>query len=121
MPIPPEPPFMMGHRMHQQHQKFRGMGPRRILIDDSDEEVKLLIMLPGIDKSSLKVRVNNEYLVYSASIKEDISKLMELEKFNGRVPLYDEVDSESVKAKYEDGILFVTLKKVETGNIVEIE
>jgi len=115
------PPFMRGHRMNQLHHKFRGMGPRRILIDDSDEEVKLLIMLPGIDKSSLKVRVNDEYLVYSASVKEDISKLMEMEKFNGRVPLYDKVDSESVKAKYEDGILFVTLKKVETGNVVEIE
>ncbi len=100
---------------------MRGGRIPRVLVDEKEDVLTLFISLPGIDKSSLKVRANSEFIIYSANLKEELAKASGTEKVDGRIPLMDEVNTESIKARYEDGILYLTLDKIETGETIEVE
>ncbi len=79
------------------------------------------IDLPGVDKNDINVSVEDDYLVVTAErkmkkeVKEDDYYLIESKfgKYYRTFYLSDDIDRDSIDAKYEDGRLIITFEKVE--------
>jgi HSP20 family protein len=78
------------------------------------------IDLPGVEKEDINVSVEGDYLIVTAErkmkkeLKEDDYYLLESRygKFYRTFYLSDDIDRDSIDAKYEDGRLIVTFEKV---------
>ena len=78
------------------------------------------IDLPGVDKKDINVSIEGDYLIVTAErkmkkeVKEDDYYLMESKfgKFYRAFYLSDDIDRDSIDAKYEDGRLIITFEKV---------
>ncbi len=79
------------------------------------------IDLPGVDKKDINVSVEDDYLVVTAErkmkkeVKENDYYLIESKfgKFYRTFYLSDDIDRDSIDAKYKDGRLTITFEKVE--------
>ena len=79
------------------------------------------IDLPGVDKKDINVSVEGDYLVVTAErkmkneVKEQDYYLVESKfgKFYRTFYLSDDIDRDSIDAKYENGRLTITFEKVE--------
>ena len=75
-------------------------------VEDHGRDLAVNLEMPGLKKDSLKVKVqNNKFLSISGRRKSDnrtVERAVELPGF---------VEENGAKAKYEDGILTVTLRK----------
>ncbi|UZE92444.1 MAG: Hsp20/alpha crystallin family protein [Methanosarcinales archaeon] len=80
---------------------------RRPIVDvfESDDEVKVVVEMPGIDKDDIKLDTSETSLDISAKTRD--------REYSERVALPARVDSNSAKANYKNGVLEVTLKRVE--------
>ena len=87
------------------------------IVDKKEKVVKLIAEMPGVEKSDVKVIVENKSVDLSATHNE--------KKYHVKVPLKNTVDENSAKASYKNGILEVTFKLVEEekpkGKMVEVE
>jgi len=80
------------------------------------------IDLPGVEKEDINVSVEGDYLIVTAErkmkneLKEDDYYLLESKygKFYRTFYLSDDIDRDSIDAKYEDGRLIITFEKVPT-------
>ncbi len=72
---------------------------------ESDDEIKVVAELPGVEKNNIKVTLNRNILTISA--KSDYKK------YFARIELPVDVDAHSAKATYKNGILSIVLKKIE--------
>ncbi len=80
------------------------------------------IDLPGVKKEDIHVTIEGNYLIVSAErkmkqeLKEDDYYLLESKygKFYRAFYLSDDIDRDSIDAKYEDGRLIITFEKVES-------
>ncbi|MEP7196685.1 MAG: Hsp20/alpha crystallin family protein [Saprospiraceae bacterium] len=87
-------------------------------IQKSKEEIVLLMSLPAYDRSEIEIKLENNELIISTNPKEDSSKFnhQEFKKTTlrrvFRIP--QSVIMDEIQAKFEAGILKVTLKKVQT-------
>ncbi len=89
-------------------------------ISETEDEVRLLAELPGIESKDLDVDVTEECIVLRGEKREERQSeeqgryLAErcYGRFERQVPLPAEVDAEKAKAKFKDGVLEVTLPKV---------
>jgi len=78
------------------------------------------IDLPGVEKEDINVSVEGDYLIVTAErkmkneLKEDDYYLLESKygKFYRTFYLSDDIDRDSIDAKYEDGRLIITFEKV---------
>ena len=79
-------------------------GEREPLVDviPSDEEIKVVAELPGVEKSDIQLNVSED----SMSISVDT----ETRKFRKDLDLPLNVDPDSANASYKNGVLEVTLK-----------
>lgn len=76
--------------------------------------------LPGVRKEDINVSVEDNYLIVSAErkmkeeVKEDDYYLMEsaFGKYTRSFYLPDDIDRESIDARYENGRLIITFEKV---------
>lgn len=108
---------------------FFRVGPREVSgrfipdVDIYETENSLVIEMeaPGLKKEDIKITVEDGILVISGEKKierdEKKKNYMVVErcfgKFERAFNLPDYVDSEKIKAKYEDGILTITIPKKE--------
>ena len=91
-----------------------------VQVESSDKENKVLIELPGVAKKDIGIEFKNGYLIVEANKEksdndqcENIT-YSELAKGNVKRSVYvGDVDFDQAKAELKDGILFVTLPKVE--------
>lgn len=94
-------------------------GGREPLTDviKEDKEVTVIAELPGIEKSDIDLTTRKE----SLTIKVDTDK----RKYFKKLPLPAEVDTDSAKASYKNGILEVRMKRKEqekpAGKKIRIE
>lgn len=101
-------------------------------IKETDDDYKLSIEMPGFKKDEIKVSLDNGYLTVSAEKaekeeegKEKSAKYLRREcRVSCQRSYYvgDEVQVDSVKAKYDNGMLELTVpkaapKKIETKSI----
>lgn len=94
-------------------------------ITENDKEYKIEFSAPGLNKNDFKVGVEDGVLFVSSEKEEE--KNVENERctrrefcrssFSRSFQLPDSVKTEEVKAKYEDGILLLTIPKKEEAKL----
>lgn len=104
-------------------------------VTENKKAFKVAVAAPGFKKDDFRIEVKNGYLNISAETKEE--KEDKDEKFTRREWKYasfqryfslpENVKSDAVAAKYEDGVLNITLPKKEvekeekTGKMVKVQ
>jgi len=86
------------------------------IVDEKEKVVKLIAEMPGVEKSDVKINVQDKIVDLSAEHDE--------KKYHVKVPLKHKVDENSAKASYKNGILELVFKLVEEkpkGKTVEVE
>lgn len=89
----------------------------KVMADVIENEGGYLVTadLPGVNKEDIKISFEKGYLTIEASRKnpENVKYYLNERPMHFKKTIYfnDELDGEEVKAKYENGILAVTLKK----------
>ncbi len=85
------------------------------IVDDKEKIVKLVAEMPGVEKKDVKIVVDGKIVNIDAELGD--------KKYHVKVPIKHEVDENSVKASYKNGILEVIFKLQEKpkGKTVEVE
>ena len=87
------------------------------IVDEKEKKVKLVAEMPGVDKSDVKIVVQDKLVDISAEHGE--------KKYHANVPIKYKVDENSAKASYKNGILELVFNLVEDekpkGKTVEVE
>ena len=104
-------------------------GIMRTDVEESDTSYELDIDLPGYKKENVKAELENGYLTINAETsqnndqKDEDGKYIRRERYYGtcsrRFYVGEEVNQEDIKAKFEDGILKVSVPKKEIKPVVE--
>jgi HSP20 family protein len=86
------------------------------IVDEKEKVVKLIVEMPGVEKTDVKIVVEDKTV--------DLSAEHDKKKYHVKVPLQQKVDENSAKASYKNGILELIFKLVEEkpkGKKVEVE
>ena len=86
------------------------------IVDEKEKVVKLIVEMPGVEKTDVKIVVDNKTVDLFAEHGE--------KKYHVKVPLKHKVDENSAKASYKNGILQIIFKQIaekQTGKKVEVE
>ncbi|NPA28442.1 MAG: Hsp20/alpha crystallin family protein [Epsilonproteobacteria bacterium] len=100
-----------------------------LIHDRKNDKYVIEIDLPGVRKEDINVTVEGDYLIVTAErkfqneVKEDDYYLLESKfgKFYRAFYLSDEIDRDSIEAKFEDGKLIITFEKVPSKKRKDIE
>ena len=88
-----------------------------IIVDEKEKVVKLIAEMPGVEKTDVKIVVENKIVDLSAGHDE--------KKYHVKIPVKHKVDENSAKASYKNGILQIVFKLLEEekpkGKKVEVE
>ena len=120
---------------------FRGFGrPEHVLygknasrmmktdVKETDEGYEVDVDLPGFKKDEIKLELNNGYLTISTEKSlekkdEKKGKVLRQERYSGTMQrsfyVGDSMTEEDIKAKYENGVLSLTLPKKEAKKVPE--
>ncbi|WP_030925873.1 Hsp20/alpha crystallin family protein [Streptosporangium amethystogenes] len=96
-------------------------------LSETDEAFVADIDLPGVKKDDIDVEVNDRELVVTAEIKEKEAagrlhrRMRRIGRFEHRVLLPGEVNPEQVSATLSDGVLTVTVPRVEKARPHHVE
>jgi HSP20 family protein len=115
-------------RMAPSSETYEGDWLPAMDMKETDGEVVATIELPGLTKEDIKVSVKNDVLSVSGEKKQESTEtagnVHRVERaygyFKRSVRLPVEVDSAKVSASYKDGLLTVTMPKVEAKKAKEI-
>jgi len=107
---------------------FSGWAPAFDLYEDRDT-LYVKAELPGMKKEDIEVSLHGDTLSISGERKVDEkfkdSEVYRAERFVGRfqrtLTLPSQVQAESIKAQYKDGLLTITLPKAEEAKPKQIE
>lgn len=87
------------------------------IVDEKEKLVKLVAEMPGVEKTDVKILVQDKFVDISAEHGE--------KKYHVKVPIKYKVDENSAKASYKNGILELIFKLIEDekpkGKKVEVE
>lgn len=92
-------------------------------IKETDKAYEMTIDLPGCNKDDIDVEIKDGYLTVSASMKSESSEsdkdgtFIRKERFSGKSSrnfyVGDEIQEDDIKAKFDNGILNITVPKKE--------
>ena len=108
-------------------QDFNGFPPVNIVEDTNHYQLEVAV--PGLEKSDFNIKLDGETLTISADKKEtpktETQKVVRKE-FGGKAfkrsfTLDEKIEATAIEAKYENGILKVTLPKKEVAKVVTKE
>ncbi len=100
-------------------------GSIKIDVKENDGSYTVSAEIPGVKKEDIQVAVEGGLVTVSAEVKqEDVQKMddrvLRSERYYGAVTrsiaLPQDVDSAQAKAKYDNGVLTLTLPKKQGGN-----
>lgn len=116
------------NRMEKMPPMGMPFGGGRTDLSETDTEYVLEVELPGFKKENIKLEFVDEMVKISATREEEKKEYLRKERFSGKVErqiyLGSNVDETSIKAKFEDGVLLVTVPKSkakETQSSITIE
>ena len=100
----------------------RASVPTQIRMDvtENDKEYQVLAELPGVKKEEISITINGNQVAVSAEVKheKDVKNggtVLRAERYYGKVQrsftLGQEVEEAAAQAKYNDGVLELTLPK----------
>ncbi len=101
----------------------------KVNIIEHDDEIEIQAALPGVKKEDLDVSINNQMLTIHASTKQEEKKQtkdyyrreISQGEFQRTISLPAAVDGEKAKASFKDGMLHITLPKLEKSKRKSIE
>ncbi len=110
----------------------RTEGNIRVDVKEDERDYKLEAELPGVDKEDIRLELKDDVLTLSVEkneeIKEEKENYIKQERRYGnfsRSFYVDDVNIDKIKAKFENGVLYITLPKKGSGkssdNIIPIE
>jgi len=98
-------------------------------VHENEDGYELDIDLPGFKKDDIKLSLENGYLFVSANKehendeKNEKGKVIRKERYSGSMQrsfyVGDSIEEEDVKAKFEDGVLKLSVPKEDTANVPE--
>ncbi|MCR5451125.1 MAG: Hsp20/alpha crystallin family protein [Lachnospiraceae bacterium] len=98
-------------------------------VHEHENGYELDIDLPGFKKDEIKLSLENGYLAVSAAKgldkeeKDDKGKLIRQERYSGSMQrsfyVGDILEEEDIKAKFEDGVLRLSIPKKDTKKVPE--
>ncbi len=86
---------------------------------EEDDKVRIIVELPGVDKDKIKIRaIDDRHIVVEASNHD--------RRYRKEIELPTEVDVDSAKATFRNGVLEIVIKKKkvreeEGGKIIRVE
>jgi HSP20 family protein len=92
----------------------------RMDVTENDKEYQVLAELPGVKKEEISITINGNQVSVSAEVKheKDVKNggtVLRAERYYGKIQrsfaLGQEVDEAAAQAKYNDGVLELTLPK----------
>jgi HSP20 family protein len=92
----------------------------RMDVTENEKEYQVLAELPGVKKEEISITINGNDVAVSAEVKqekdvEDSGTVLRSERYYGKIQraftLGQEVDEATAQAKYNDGVLELTLPK----------
>jgi HSP20 family protein len=100
----------------------RASAPTQIRMDvtENDKEYQVLAELPGVKKEEISITINGNQVAVSAEVKheKDVKNggtVLRAERYYGKIQrsfaLGQEIDEATAQAKYNDGVLELTLPK----------
>jgi len=106
----------------QQNAERQAAEPTRFPMDvsENDREYQILAELPGVKKEEISIIINGNEVAVSAEVKhekivKDGDTVLRAERYYGKIQraftLGHEVDQATAQAKYNDGVLELTLPK----------
>ena len=108
---------------------FNSNGLMKTDVKETDDGYELSIDLPGVSKDDLKAEVKDGYMTVSVTKKENNDEKDKKGKFIRRERFYgsysrsfyvgDDVTESDIKAKFENGVLEISVPKKETQPKVE--
>lgn len=107
----------------------------RIDVSEDDDKINVTAEIPGVKKDQIKITLQDNILtIEGEKKKEEVKKDRNFYRaermygsFKRSFTLPVEVDSEKIEAKFEDGALNITLKKLEpkpkteNGKVIELK
>ena len=112
---------------------FSGLGEWKPSIDliDKDTDYVLMADLPGYTPENIKISVQENGIHLKGKVQEEKEatqgdfqvKERSFGTFSRSIPLPAQIKTEEARAKFKNGVLEITLPKVEapTGHILDIE
>lgn len=100
----------------------------RLSVTDKDAAYEVAVDLPGVDKDKIDVSIDDNQVSIQADVEREIHKgagaELYSERYSGRAvrsfSLPQAVDPATAKAKYENGVLTLTLPKKPNGRSQKI-
>jgi HSP20 family protein len=100
----------------------RASAPTQFRMDvaENDKEYQVLAELPGVKKEEISITINGNQVAVSAEVKHEKEVMnggtvLRAERYYGKIhrsfTLGQEVDEAAAQAKYNDGVLELTLPK----------
>ena len=92
----------------------------RMDVSENDREYRVLAELPGVKKEEINITISGNQVAVSAEVKheKDVKNgdtVLRAERYYGKIQrafaLGQEVDEDTAQAKYNDGVLELTLPK----------
>jgi HSP20 family protein len=88
-------------------------------VKETDQEIKVLAELPGLDEKEVEVSLSRDMLTISGEKKQETEDKGEnyyrmecsYGSFKRSIPLTTEVEADKVEARFKNGVLTVTLPK----------
>lgn len=124
--------FGLEKEMRDLNRKIYGRRASREMLTDvreHEDHYDLEIDLPGFKKEDLNVELNNGYLTVTANKGHDQEeknkegKIIRQERYSGTMSrsfyVGEEITNEEIKAKYEGGVLTVSLPKKDQTKQIE--
>lgn len=79
------------------------------------------IELPGVRKEDIRITLEDEHLIIQGKKQRksyENEKLLQVERqqgdFKRMFKIDEDIDAQNIKAKFEDGVLYITLQKLQT-------
>lgn len=95
-------------------------------IMENEDSYRIEMYIPGVTKADIKIELENDVLTVSKPVKQDEEehttyRLREFASgtFERKFSLPDDVNAESIKADYSNGILTLTIAKREEAKPVK--
>jgi len=104
------------------NRETRAVAPTQFRMDvtENDKEYRVLAELPGVRKEEISITINGNEVAISAEVKHETDvtngeTVLRAERYYGNIErafaLGHEVDEATAQAKYNDGVLELTLPK----------
>ncbi len=116
--------FFKGFAMRPVYRMLEGEPQMRLDLTEDDKNFFVKAEIPGVNKEDIKVAVEGNQVSLSAEVKKEKeekegAKVIRSERYYGSVSrtftLDESVDQSAAMAKYENGVLQLTLPKKPNG------